>query len=527
MLLSYRKFVLSLILCCLICGPVSAQLLQRRTNDNAPATKPPSVENTSEESKRFGQRLIDRLKGGETQDPEETKPAASPAPAPKTQLPVKKEPPIVVDPNKTYNLTSSRTKDATDFVEISLELAGKAKQVTNDQKEIEEKLEMKAGFRYEERFLSDAVNPRSKLKSVRNYTSPSRAIIRVGSVESMPELDRKHNVIVCEIDGKKTTMFSPQGALKSEQVMLVEGILGNTLSIDMLLPGKEVKIGDSWKIPNEAIYSLLDVDAISNQDLEATLTSVANDLAIVEIVGDMEGAYLGALSEMHIRAAKYQFDLKTGRINWYAISMSEERSISDVGPGLDIVALLQVKISPLDQPKVLTDEYLANYSLEPVGDELLIRYDGGEGPWRFHFARNWYIIEDVKGNSILRMLNDAGELVAQCSMVSMPPVETKSPTLLADFSEDLKKGLGDSFGSIASADERVNAAGYNELRVIIDGAVDDLLLRWVYYLLTDNRGNQSVVVFVIHPDKMRQFGTADEQIIDSFRMVDIAALPGL
>ena len=516
------SFVLCLFLCCWLSGSVSAQLLQRRTGDNPPSPKtPPSVENTSEETKRFGQRLIERLKGSEAEETD-SKPEPTPKPAANPPLPIKKELPIIEDANKTYNLTSSRKKDATDYVEVSLVLSGKTKQVTNEQKEIQDNLDLKAGFRYEERLLSDSIKPKSKIKSVRDYSSLARAVINVGSVESKPELEKKHSLVVCEIDGKKTTLFSPQGALKSDQVMLIEGILGNTLSIDMLLPSKEVKIGDTWKIPDEAVYSFLDVDAISNHDLEATLTSVANDLAIVEIVGDMEGAYLGALSEMHIREAKYQFDLKSGRINWWAISISESRSISDVGPGLDIVALLQVKISPMDQPKMLTDAYISNFSLEPTGDELLIRYEGGEGPWRFHFARNWYLIEDMKGSTILRMLNDSGELVAQCNMVSMPKVETKSPTSLAEFSENLRKGLGESFGSIASADERVNSSGYKELRVIIDGAVDDLLLRWVYYLLTDNRGNQSVVVFVIHPDKMKQFGNSDELIIDSFRMLDLS-----
>jgi len=420
-----------------------------------------------------------------------------------------------------YDLKSCRTIGSTDMVEVLLEVAGMTQIVTPDgkaEKEVASPLKAVAGFRYEERVLDFQVSEKPFFKSIREY-SLAKVKMNIGETERTPNLDSNHRFVVCEINNKRASLFSPQGPLKSEQLLLIEEIPGNTLCLDLLLPPKPVKIGDSWKIPDSALLPFLNIDGVLEQTLEATLLSVADDLALVQVVGDSQGAYLGTFSEMTVNA-KYQFDLRAQRINWLGMLLEEQRSIGHVVPGVDVKARLQVQISPLDAPKNLTDDDLKAFNFNPNETVIRLRYEDGKGLWRFHHPRSWYIIQDDQNSTLLRML-DKGNFVAQCNIVAMPKTDPKTPTPLKQFAEKLVKGLEKNSITVVASEESHNSAGYHELRVILDGKVEkDLPLRWVYFLLTDKNGFQTLVVFVIEAERLSQFGDSDEKIIDSFRMIN-------
>jgi len=417
-----------------------------------------------------------------------------------------------------YDLTSRRAVGSTDMVEVLLETAGATKMMV-DEKETTGPLKVMAGFKYEERILDFQTGEKPNLKSIREY-SLARAKMEFGETIQTPDLSTNHRFVVCQIsNGKRASLFSPQGPLKNEQLLLIEGIMGNTLGLDLLLPPNPVKIGDSWDIPDAALLSFLDVDGVSEQALEATLLSVVDDLAMIQIVGDAQGAYLGAYCEMTVNA-KYQFDLLTGRINWVGMLLEEKRSIGIVGPGLDIKARLQVKILPLDAPNNLTNELIKTLDLRPNESVSRLRFENERASWRFQHPRSWYIIPSGPNQTFLRML-DKGELVAQCNIVAMPKIDPKKPKTLREFAADLVEGLEKASAKVVSMDESMNSAGYHELRVILDGKVDKgPQLRWVYFLLTDKNGFQTVIVFVIEADHLHQFGDSDDQILDSFRMIN-------
>lgn len=415
-----------------------------------------------------------------------------------------------------HEIKSCRKVGTTDIVEIALEVVGKTNQISPEGKETTENMKVFAGFRYEERVLDFKLEEPFSLRSVRDY-SLAKAIMNIGGNQLEPVLDSNNRLVVCEIDKKGTILFSPQGPLKSEHLLLIEGIQANTLSLELMLPEKNVRIGDSWKIPTDALLSFMCVDGIAEQSMEATLTSVVDDLAMIEIVGDLQGSFLGAYTEMSLHA-KIQYDLKTQRINWVGMLLDENRSIGHVGPGLDVKARLQVKISALEKPNALTDDLIGDLDLVSSDRQLRLRYDNGKAPWNFQFPRNWYIILDEENKTLMRLL-DKGELIAQCNIVAMPKIDPKKPTTLKSFCDDLLKGLTKNNANIVLSEESRNSASYTELRVILDGKVeDDLPLRWVYYLLTDEKGNQTVVVFVIEAELLQRFGDADERILETFRM---------
>jgi hypothetical protein len=332
----------------------------------------------------------------------------------------------------------------------------------------------------------------------------------------MPELSSDLQTIVCTAERDKVSLYSPHGSLRGEQLLLIEDIPGNTLTIDRLLPNAEVAVGESWKISDSVLRSFLSVDAILSNNVEAVLTAVADTMAMVDVVGDISGIYLGATTEVSIRA-KFQFDLSTRRINWLGAIIEENRSIGHVGPGLEHTARLQVKISPLDAPQALTNAAMMSISIRPNPAVLQLKYDGGKGPWRFSHDRTWYVYQDDPQATVLRKLVD-GELVAQCNVADMGTVDLRTMTTLAKFQQDLVAGLGNHFGKIATATEYEDRRGCKIYKVLLDGMVDDLSLRWIYHLITDRDGKQSVVVFVVEASMLDQFANSDDVLLETYRM---------
>jgi hypothetical protein len=418
--------------------------------------------------------------------------------------------------NDSYLLKSARTDGTVDLVETLLEVTGDVKQLGDEQQKTNtEKMEVVAGFRYEER-IHKSLAKQNSLVSVRQYNL-AKAKMRIGKDIKIPELKDKTRTIVSRLEGDKVVLFSPNGALRGEELLLIEDLPGNTLTVDRLLPDKAVKVGDSWQISDAVLRSFLSVDAVTESRVDAVLTAVADNIAMVEIVGEVQGIYLGAETKMSVQA-KYQFDMNTQRINWLGILIQEDRSVGHVGPGFNLVARLQVKISPLDKPQALTDEFMSEMNVQSSDKVLGLKYDGGRGGWRFAHDRNWYVFQDDTQTTVLRRLYN-GELVAQCNIADMGTVDVDTMTTLDKFKKEISNGLGKNYRSVASANQYTNDAGYKVYTVMIDGTVEDLPLRWIYNLLTDQDGQQTVVVFVIEAKMLKVFGDSDDMLLNTYRMV--------
>ncbi|MGL4944096.1 MAG: hypothetical protein ACRC46_13025 [Thermoguttaceae bacterium] len=416
-------------------------------------------------------------------------------------------------PDTTFLLQSARTKSSTDLVEMLLEASGTVRQVDENAKAQNAPMEIVAGFRFEERTLE--VKNRGASVAVRQYNL-AKAKLKFGETLKTPELDAQRRTIVARCDNNRAILFSPQGPLKADQFLLIEDIPANTLAIDRLLPTKRVAIGDSWEIDRDTVQAFLSIDAITSATVTATLTAIADDLAMIDIVGEVEGVCLGAATEMSLKA-KLQFDLKTDRVNWVGMVVDENRSMSYVGPAMEIAARIQIKISPDAEPQSLTDDRVASIKTDPQEPLVRLAYSGNEGGWRFQHDRDWYIFNDSPQETILRLMRK-GELVAQCTVADAGQVAPEKVTPLAKFADDLAKGLVSASARVVAADEYASEVGYKEYRVVLDGTSDDLVLRWVYYLLTDPVGNQVMVVFVVEAGMLESFGFADADFVETVRI---------
>ena len=419
------------------------------------------------------------------------------------------------DDGKAYTMTSVRKTGAVDKVELTLEAVGDVIQFLEGMDSQSRKMQMQAGFRYEERTEKYDARSLEHLQSVRYYNI-ARADIQIGDQTAKPSLDMNRRQIICDVRNHKVSLFSSIGPLKDDQLLLIEDLPANSLLLDLLLPEKPVKVGDKWEISDTVVAPMLSLDAIESQELEAVLSSVKDDIALVEINGDVQGAYLGAGSAMNVRLM-YQFDLASQRIVWLGLVITESRSLGNVGPAVDLTAKLTLKITPEIEPMQLKKD-LVIIIPENIEKHLTLMYDSPDkGAWRFLHSRNWYIIYDEPNSTKMRLMVN-GELISQCDIVQMGKSDSASPTTLLAFQRDLKNELKDGFGKFLDATESKTSKNYRELRVVISNESKEMPLLWVYYLLTKTDGTQVILAFVVRQDMLESFNDADHAIVDSFEI---------
>ena len=104
--------------------------------------------------------------------------------------------------------------------------------------------------------------------------------------------------------------------------------------MDQLLPGKPVKIGESWKISDDTIALLLALEEITSNSVQMVLNEVTPEFARFELAGQVEGKLYGAGNQIGLKA-KCRFDRRTGRIDWFAMRLKQSRDIGLVEDGLD------------------------------------------------------------------------------------------------------------------------------------------------------------------------------------------------
>jgi hypothetical protein len=117
-------------------------------------------------------------------------------------------------------------------------------------------------------------------------------------------------------------------------------------------------------------------------------------------------------------------------------------------------------------------------------------------------------------------LVERGDLVSQCNISSLPALASGKQLTLDGFELDIRKALGDDFGSFVESKQELSENQLAVLRVVVAGMVQEVPIEWVYYHLTDATGRRVSLVFTHESAKIEQFAAADRSIVASFRMME-------
>jgi hypothetical protein len=397
-------------------------------------------------------------------------------------------------------------------VELAIQVGGDMKLVGEKGQAHTLPMSVLANLQYDEALLAVDESGRP-LRSVRHYDD-TRAVIKIDKGGEKPTVDPARRLILVERQEKgPCLLYCPTDRLKREELDVLD-VPGGTLVLDDLLPGKEVALGESWKLAGESLAALLCLDAVGWSDVESMLGEVKDQVADVAAGGNVSGAVGGISTEIELKI-KYKFDLAQRRITNFAMLIKEKRAVGHIGPGLDTVAKVLIKIAPISESPNLGAKVLQSVPKQATPELLALDYTPGNGLFRFDYDRRWYVTADEAKLAVLRLL-DRGELVAQCNISALPVV--KKPVTLAEFQHDIERTLDKNFGQFTSAHQTTNETGYLVYRVAAQGTVGQLPIEWIYYLVQDRKGHRVSLAFTFQESLRERFAAADRGMLSALRL---------
>lgn len=414
------------------------------------------------------------------------------------------------------DLVSGRKPDQISRVELTLEVGGELKvNRDNEEKLVPVKMNVNGKMSYDERLVRVWNDTQTTAKSVRYYQK-AEATLKLGSTTLKPSLRPECRLVGAQANGSTATLFSPAGPLTREELDLID-ILGNTLMVDRLLPGKAVAIGDRWSHAPEICAALLGLDRVTESSVESKLVAIVEGVARVEMNGRLKGIFGGAETQIEVKG-KYQVSLAGKQVTWLGLLIKEVRKPGEVSAGVDVVALLQMTITPISASPRLTDSAIAR-AMHPPTDQLTqLEHRSADGVWMLTHDRKWYMNTDKRDMTILRLVED-GQRVAQCNIKTMSTAESKLPKL-AKFEDEVRQALAKNKGKLVESKELSHESGYRVFRVVVTGEASDLPIQWNYYLVADNQGHQVVFAFTALKENVDRLAAADRRLIGTFRFAD-------
>src|SRR5262249_35828408 len=184
-------------------------------------------------------------------------------------------------------------------------------------------------------------------KSARLYETARVSITR-GTDTSTCELRPSRRLIVAQRDKDQPLAYSPAGALYRNELELVSGHF-DTLTLAGLLPGKAVKKGETWKVPNLVAQALCGLEGMTENKLEGRLESGGGDLATLAVSGTAAGVEAGALVKVTIDAAA-SFDARAKRLTRVVWKQKCQRDQGPVSPASSMEVNVTLTRKAIEQP---------------------------------------------------------------------------------------------------------------------------------------------------------------------------------
>ncbi|QDU30488.1 hypothetical protein ETAA8_56280 [Anatilimnocola aggregata] len=361
-----------------------------------------------------------------------------------------------------------------------------------------------------------AVKDSAAVRLVRNY-STAQTKFNLKNTEFSHSLRDDRRLVVLQAEGDAGTYFSPLGPLSREELELLD-VPGAGVLPELLLPGKALKVGETWNLTDAAVVRLLSLDAVHKQDITGKFDELRDGIAILSLEGKASGAVGGVASECAIRA-KLNVDPKQQLLTWLALSLNENRAIGHAQPGYDVTSRIRMLTALTDSAAEISEESISKLPLVAKAGETLLSFRSEKGGFELVHDRRWRVMNERYDAAILRMV-DRGELVAQCNISKLKSFSKDEKLALDTFQGDVKTALEKQKAQITEASENVNDAGIKVQRLLVAGFASELPIQWTYYHLSDSAGRRASVVFTIDQRLVEKYAHIDQEIIAGCRFFD-------
>jgi len=349
------------------------------------------------------------------------------------------------------------------------------------------------------------------------YYKEAAAVLKIENTGRTPQLADDRRLIVAENAAGRLSFAAANGLLNREELDLID-VAGDSLALDSLLPNRAVAADENWPADPNTMAAILSMDSVAASEVQSTLDKFNHDFALVRLAGAVVGTADGSATEMEVRGV-YLFDRKLRRITRFNLAVKEKRSIGAATPGLDGVAKLRVNLKPLESSPHLLPATLI--SLRAKGQLKLdtLQLEPPKQGYRLQHDRRWFVTREARESTVLRLV-DGSDLLAQCTITSLPPTSAGRQTKLEEFERDIRFALKDNFGELVSSRQWTNSHGHPCLEVVVRGTTEEVPLEWHYYLLTTEAGNRVSLAVTIQGEMVSRLASADRQLANAVELLD-------
>ena len=189
-----------------------------------------------------------------------------------------------------------------------------------------------------------------------------------------------------------------------------------------------------------------------------------------------------------------RFNSSLGSVTQANLTISQQRDIGLVVPGLDATFKLLISLKPIEQSETLSDAGLASLrkNAGSITDDLLLTPEGSSVS--LIHPRQWRVISNHRARTILRY-NQNGRMIGQCEILPLPSRLPNQEQTLEQFQAVVKNKLAENTGEIESANASQSENGLEWMRVKASGTTNGVNLQCIYYTLSSPDGRRVQLVF--------------------------------
>lgn len=420
-------------------------------------------------------------------------------------------------PTNAQSVELIETPAAKECVQVGMSLKLNGERIYFQEGRQTQKVTATAGHRYTEKVLG--IEGRGGLASkVARHYSTAQSTLDVAGVKTTNSLRSERSVTVAQRTNEGFVTYSLGGPLTREELELIGGQF-DSMSIAGLVPGKAVKVGETWKLSNHAVQGLCGFEGLISHELTGKLESVSGGQAVLKVSGKAIGVDLGAQVTLTVDATA-TFDLAQKRIVRLSWKQDDERDQGPASPGFKAEISIDVTREAAAEPRALADAAL---EAVPQGFDVpaaltTITYRDPMGRFELAQPRDWQLTGATSRHTVFRLL-DRGDFVAQATVTPWDAAEAGKQFDAKQFKEAMLASPGWEAGEVLQEGEiQTGQPGRFVYRVSASGAIDDMKVVQTFFLVTNPSGQQVVIAFSMKQPQMAKLGVRDLAFVEGITL---------
>ncbi len=392
---------------------------------------------------------------------------------------------------------------------------------SKDTKQNVKKLEIKPLKLAVEAKMTYVQRTMSKVQAVRYFENAS-AKIKLDKGVSNPRLTENNRLVVArsktkEKGNQEVEMASVKDTLQQTELDLIQNP-ADPMTLASLLNKEGVKQGDSWKPSKITLAKFLNVNEIIESDVKVLLKKVDDKSARVFVMGDVVADVDDVSTEIQVSGVAV-IDRTTNMLSSFKVALSENKKPGQISPGFQGDTKIDLRFSPTDSIKALSNETLAAY-VKGGKIRQRLKWVSRLGFCQLIYEPRWRMITEEQEAALLRFIDDK-ELIAQCNVVLLPRRAANKPLTLDLYKREISKIVDkDKNAKLVTADSTRLPTGETSMRVVVSGIEGGVPVQWFYYNVASPDGRQIAFVFTLESKVSNRAATIAKQLVSEFQFKD-------